>query len=1612
MKRFKPSVPAALAVAVLLVVTGCQKKGEPGGQNGQPQTSQGAPGSAPGTRNLANFAFQRLAIDTSGDRPEACLVFSRELDPSGNTKYADYLKIDPETAYSVRVNGASLCLGGLQYGSKYTVTIRAGLPSADGGKTGFDETVPVELTDRPAGVSFSGGIILPRESEGKVPVTTVNVSKLEIRVLRVGDRLLSQLSQGLVDESALYSYDAQNIEDQMGAVVWKGTMAVEGAKNGTVTTLIPMRTAIKDKKAGVYLILAKDANDKNKVDEDWRGVASQWVIDTDIGLTSFQGGDGLHVFARSLSTAAPMGGVEVVLVVQNNEELARLTSDDSGSVHFSSEQMNGKGGNLPVVVMAYNHGDFSYLDLRRPAFDLTDRGVGGRPAAGSMDAYLYLDRGIYRPGETVQVTTLLRNVQAKAISDSPLTLIARRPDGIEYRRIQLDKGMTGGYATPLALSASAPRGRWDVAAYVDPSGSAIGHVSFDVQDFVPERLEVKLDPKAKFYRPGDEVKIGVEGRFLYGAPAAGLTGEGEIRLAVDPDPFPDLGGYQFGRTEESFSAQVITLNIPATDDAGKTVATAALDLSQKTTHPLIANITLGLTEPGGRLTRAHASVPVRTGDVMIGIHTAFDDDWVRESTPAKFDIIAVDAEGKKLARKGLIYRLIKEVVNYQWYEKDGRWNWERQERDIPLQDGKLDVAADKPGQVASTQDWGSYRLIVSDLAAGTSSSVRYWVGWGGSAGADRPDRVAVTLDKNMYKPGETASINIRPPSDGKALVVIASDRIHSSRLIYVAHTGTTLKIRVESDWGPGVYALVTHYRGTGQGEKRAPVRSIGLAWLGIDESARTLKVSLTVPKSVKPQTSVEIPVDVAGASGQTYLTLAAVDQGILQLTNFVSPSPTDYFFGKRRLGLDIRDDYGRLIQAQEGAVGELRSGGDGFGGGEGLSVVPTRTVALFSGLVKLDGRGHGRVKLDIPDYVGELRLMAVAYNDDQLGEASAPLTVRDVVVADLSLPRFLAPKDTGTATLLVHNVEGPAGRYDVAISTTGAINAGTAHFTFDLKPGAKSTAGAPITGGEPGIGTVSLQLSGPGGISFNRSWPIQVRPSQRPTTTEQVAQLAPGASLTLPPTLFDGLYPQSAKLSVTLASQRAYDVPALLRWLDRYPYGCLEQTTSRAYPLLIYNDLATSVGVAPDSGVRPRVQQAVDNVLDMQSGAGNFGMWGWGYDAASDWLSVYALDFLTEALARKFVVPQDAVNRGMSWLRATAAQSYSPYDVRTYALYVLARQGTVNLSDLRYLFDTDLKKIKTPLAVAHLGAALAELGDRSRAHAAFERAAALTLHPMADKIIPPYGSDLRDLAGVTALAAREKETSFLPQLFDRMNELRTDLDWTSTQEKAWMLLAANALAESQGPLNVSVKGVASIGNGPVYLPSLKPGETAGVEVKNTGGTQVWYTIAVEGIPVAPLPAAAKGVSISKDYFTLDGRPADLAHLKQSDKVVVVIRGQMPDIKLRTMGVMDLLPAGLEIETPLAPGAESAYPWLPALTSANMQQKRDDRYIGAFTLQGQTRMTPLKEIVHIVPNYALAYVARAVTPGQFVLPAATVEDMYAPQIKARTTVGQLEIGGGQ
>jgi uncharacterized protein YfaS (alpha-2-macroglobulin family) len=540
------------------------------------------------------------------------------------------------------------------------------------------------------------------------------------------------------------------------------------------------------------------------------------------------------------------------------------------------------------------------------------------------------------------------------------------------------------------------------------------------------------------------------------------------------------------------------------------------------------------------------------------------------------------------------------------------------------------------------------------------------------------------------------------------------------------------------------------------------------------------------------------------------------------------------------------------------------------------------------------------------------------------------------------------------------------------------------------------------------VAQVRLEVTGPGGFRVSHDWPIEVRAPQRDIAREDEQPLAAGASYTASRALAAGLVPATAAVSLTVSATHGYsNVAGLLKWLDRYPYGCIEQTTSRAMPLLDFNDLADLAGLPRDAELKTRIQAAIDSVLDMQNYGGDFGMWGAGEDA-EPFLSVYALDFLHQAKRHGYVVADDALRRGDGWLRVIAAEDGRVPLVRAYAFYVLAGAGEANLSDLRYFSDTKMAAMNSGLAPALTAAAASLMGDRSRAEAGFSKARQILI--AADPATYPhdeYGSLLRDLSGALALAAEEGKPELVPLLLDKARSLDSRVEDTTTQEKGWMLKAAYALSRQRLPLAVTVNGTpATPRAGAVRLtPSLQQ-LGSGITFANRGGGIAWRTTSVAGTPSAPLPAEAHGLTLSKSLWTMSGAPAEVS-LKQNARVIIEISGTMPNNLWRQMGVIDLLPAGLEIEQALTPEDAKLYPFLGKLTQTSMSDKRDDRFVAAFPVGARYRPRNARG-PEPMPEFHIAYVARAVTPGRFVLPAATAEDMYAPAVMARTAMGTLSV----
>jgi hypothetical protein len=1558
-------------------------------------------------RQRVGLELRQIRVDTESDRPRICLYFSAELAPKRGLVLEEYVRIEPTAAVSADADGNALCLSGVSHGARYTVSLREGLPGTGGLILKASQRHEVRVGDRQPSVGFrSGPFLLPRGGPDGVPVTTVNLDGVALRLYRINDRNLAPTLAADELLGPVYRSSAEDLADSQGELLWSGRMEVRRERNRAVVTPIPFRTLLGSApRPGLYVLTAEPADlPESELPEPQ---ATQWLLLSDIGLTAMRGADGVHVFARSLATARPTAGLTLTLVARNNTELARATTDVLGRARFEAGAARGKGGNEPVLVMAYGaDGDYAVLDLTRAAFDLTDRGVGGRPVPGPLDAYVYTERGVYRPGETVRATVLLRDDRADAVPDFPLTLKVLRPNGTVYRTEVGREGAPGAFTLPIALTATAPLGTWQVEAYGDPKARPVGRVAFQVEEFVPERLEVTAEPSAPFITPGTPFALTVASRFLYGPPAAGLSGRVELSVRPDPAPYPMHPGFRFGLAQETVTARTEGLQLPPGDPEGLSRLPIQLPTLPDTTRPLLAELRVEVAEPGGRPTRQSAQVPVRHQPFAIGVRPRFSDDRVQEGGTAEVEAVVVEPDGRAVARTGLEVELFAEHVDYLWYVRDGAYQYRVSTRAERLQKRALDVAAEGPavagfGPLAA----GRYRVEVSDPASGVATSVRFSAGWqaAGTPG-DRPDRVEVTADRPGYRPGDTARLRVVSPFAGEAQITVASDRVLEVQTLTVPEGGATVELPVTTAWGTGAYVIASVYRPPVADRSHVPVRAIGLAWAPIEAAPRTLRVALEAPEKVRGRQTLEVPIAVTGADGspasEAWVTLAAVDEGILQLTDFASPDPAAFYLGKRRLGLDIRDDYGRLIDALSGPGGALRQGGDQGGLGVSLPQVPLTVVSLFRGPVRTDGQGRVRVPLELPDFNGQVRLMAVAFDRARVGAAAAPLTVRDPVVAELTLPRFLAPGDESQATVSVHNVEGEPGAYRVRVLAEGALATPAAEFAADLAQGARQSLVAPLAAGAAGSGTVRVALEGPGGLALERSLALTVRPSRPVETAYTVDRLAAGASTRFDAARLTGQVPGTGRLRLTYSSRPPFDVAGLLAALDRYPYGCLEQVVSRGLPLLSAARLgAGPEGPPPREGTLPgRVLDAIGQVLDKQGYAGSFGVWS-SHGQDPPWLTAYAMEFLTRARSAGQPVADAPFQEGLEWLRRHAIDGGTEAEdlvSRAYAVHVLALAGVATPGAARYLHETFLDRIPTPLARAQLAAALARLGDEDRARAAAARA---TEGLKREYWSTDYGSTVRDAAALVTVLGEVKllDDATLQRLVEHLPAGALGVRETSTQEQAWLVLAAETLMAGTAPPRLSVRGTGGGKGDPLVLAPTAQELTAGVQVTNTGPGELWQAVTVTGVPETPQPAVREGMQVRRHFLTRTGEALNLDAVHQNDVFYVLLAGTATSGIAHQALLTHGLPAGWEIETArLDEDAARAMPWLGALDEPVAVEGRDDRYVAAFDL------TPEQ------PSFQVAYRVRAVTPGSYELPGAQLEDMYRPRFIARQAAGRIRV----
>ncbi len=1615
---------AALALSIA-TLPGCGNR-----ETGQLPEVSGEAIQAKREENKA-FAVARAYPDQDGETLAIALEFTRPL-----VGTQDFDKLVVFSTPNAQKSGWKLDEGGkiLRYpfvtaNTEYNLKISGDLTASDGSVLGreVEQKVYTGALEPAVGFASQGSVLPARESRG-LPIVSINVPEVDVEFLRVREKSLPQFFREYQRAGRRSGWELDNEYgdnapiSKLAEPVFTNRFAIDGKPNERVVTYLPIQDIEELQEPGMYFAVMKRTGlFRDQFDTTFFTVS-------DIGLHIRAYKDKLFVHTASLQDGASISGVELRILDAKGEDALKGQTDRNGNA------MLGYKLDAQHVLVARRGSDVTMLPFNQPALDLSEFTVSGREPAW-FDVFAWSGRDLYRPGETVRISALLRDNDGKPIpikgkKAQPLFVRLKQPDGKPFVESRIEAGAQGYYSFEKLIPVEAPTGRWQVEFRTDPASTeAVQGMDLRIEEFLPERMKLDLTVADPVLKPGQPFKLQAIGAYLYGAPAAGNRFTAKMAVAVEQHPLDSLPGYFFGDPTLNLPKEARDVVDTTLDDQGKLDQDIALPDEAKPVSPIAAIVSGSLFETGGRSVNRSIKHVLWPADALVGVRPMFDDkDGADSDSNARFELTRVGRDGKPRPAKGLKLSLIREHRDYHWnYDADEGWDYDFTTRFETIETRTIDAGVSATRFDVPVQ-WGEYRVDVLDPATGLTMRYPFTAGWSwddDNRGLDaRPDKVKLALDKTGYKTGDTMKVTVTPPHPGKGLLMVEGDRMLYVQEIEIGagdkKPGATFEIPVTKDWERhDLYVTALVFRGGSASSKITPARAVGVAHVPINRAARRVDVGLIVPKQMRPEQTLQATVATPQLAGQeAFVTVSAVDVGIINITRFPVPDANKHFFAQRRLGVDSYDIYGRVIESLEGDIAKIRFGGDMALQPLAQARRPTskvQTVDLFSGPVKLDAKGNAQIPLKVPDFNGTLRVSAMVYSAERYGNKDAEVVVRAPIVAEASYPRVLAPGDRSVVTLDLTNFTGKPGDFNINIDGIGPLSIGDGGRKVKLGAGAKSTLSFPLTANE-GYTTAQVRVRVDGnGFKVDRKFDVPVRPAWPSVVRVKTQVLSDTSPISLDTAFAEGLMPGSVTAQMTVSALPPIPFASAVQGMLDYPYGCAEQTTSKGYAALVMDadtaKMLDAKGLDPAKR-RARMEGAFGRLASMQTSNGHFAMWGDdGY--VNPALTPYIVEFLLDAREAGFQVPdamlQKALQRLSEDLLAGGTEFYG-YDHRdhlkfayqAHAGYVLARVNRAPLGTLRGLYDNERKKALTGLTLVHLGLALSLQGDKTRG--AKSIAAGFAFKGDRPGYLGDYSSPLRDSALMIALtherglSKADYDASVLA--LSKELELRRNERWfwLSTQEQVALARLGKALLADQKKL---LSGTWRLGDTTQAVDERRMhGKRAdyatlakGFSFEPQGTPPLYASLEIAGVPRTAPPADKSTIGIERTWYTTDGKPWTPKPIPEGEALIVALKitadQNMPDALLT-----DLLPAGLEIENF---NLSDAKQWADVVvdgieisdrsSAANVlhEEYRDDRFVAALKLSsGQTAR--------------VFYLVRAVTPGTYTVPPSLVEDMYRPQLR--------------
>lgn len=1339
---------------------------------------------------------------------------------------------------------------------------------------------------------------------------------------------------------------------------------------------------------------------------------SRNVIISDLGVIAKRGTDDtVFVAVSDIRTAKPVAGASITIMDYQQGVLAEGKTNGDGIIRLPSGPSSTQGGPRGTelvsysayIVMAEFGGQKGFVRLQDgEALSVSHFDVAGNATFKGLKGFVYGERGVWRPGDTLFLTFVQFDRDNVLPGDHPVRFELRNARNQVVSAITRTQGTNGFYSFRVPTSSDAPTGEWVARVKV---GNVTTTTSLKVENIVPNRLKVRAAlPEGVTYLSSGSVEGDITAAWLHGASAAGLKADVEISLTPKQTTFPKFEEFTFDDPARTYEPEKSTVFDGNLDGNGTAHFEGTLDPDNVAPGMLNATLRTRVFEPGGAFSTDLLSVPFHPYSVYIGMRPPKGDKargMLLTDTLHTVDLVALDTDGKPRSAR----------VEVKLYKVKWRWWWERGEESLAdFVEGSsfvaivADTVAVKGTGVFQFKvkypDWGRYLLRARDLDGGHATGKTIYIDWPGWAGRGQKEMgggatvLSFSSDKAEYTVGETVTLTIPTAKQGRGLVTIESGtRVLKAEWIEAAGTEARYTFKADGSMAPNVYACVTFLQPHLQAGNDLPIRMYGVIPIKVSDPGTVLKPSIACQDVFKPEQTAEITVSEEQGKAMTY-TLAIVDEGLLDLTRFKTPNPAETFYAREALGVKTWDVYDQVMGAYGDALERLLAiGGDGEGdakGGKKAQRFPP--MVRFYGPFDLERGRKTTHTVDIPQYVGSVRVMVVAGRNGAYGAAEKPVFVRKPLMILGTLPRVLGPMEQVALPVSVFAMEPKVKGVTVSVKVTGALELeGDAKRKIEFSQPGDELVTFTLKGREtPGVAKVVIEAAG-GGEAATQTIEIDVRAPGMPVADITSGEAAAGSSWNATARV-PGL---SGTNTVTLEVSRVLplNLGRRLSWLIHYPYGCVEQTTSSVFPQL-YLPKLIELSAERQKEVQKNVNAGIERLRLFQTSEGGFGYWPG--DVSNEWGSNYAGNFLVEAEKAGYNVPGSMLDQWRRYQRNRAANWSSKSgnadgDVLTqaYRLYTLALAGAAEIGAMNRLREE--RAVPVP-AQWHLAAAYQLAGQKEAAEAIAKRAG-VSVRAYRE-LGGTFGSDVRDKAMILEAQVLLGHSDKALALARELSASLCAEQWMSTQSTAYALiaLARHAGLDKSSELSfayawqdgkqISVKSSAAVAEVPLTLDPQKP---LSIVVRNAGSGMLYPRVVATGIPApGEEKSASNSMRIVVNYLTPDGTRIDPSTLEQGTDFVaeVTVRNTGSSGTFEQVALAHLAASGWEIRNARFEGTQGE-----KQDGFDYQDIRDDRVYTFFSIeQGKSRT------YRVMLNAAYL--------GHFYLPMQSVAAMYDETLNAR------------